>query len=156
MVAAGLSKNRVVMWEYIETPWNGAEAEALYRNPIKKILNRIAPGKAHPVIVEDNDPTGYKSRKAINAKKALGFRVVSLPPYSPDLNPCDFFLWDSIEQRMARSAPKNAKESLAKYKARLRKTAMATSKHLVRKALLNMKPRVQAIYEAKGRDIDMD
>ena len=94
--------------------------------------------------------------KLCNSMFSADARVVSPPPYSPDLNPCDFFLWDNIEQRMARSAPKNAKESLAKYKARLRKTATATSKHLVRKALLNMKPRVQAIYEAKGRDIDMD
>ena len=57
---------------------------------------------------------------------------------------------------MAASAPKAAKESLDKYKARLRKTAMATSKHLIAKAVRSIKKRAKAIYDAKGGDIDFD
>ena len=57
---------------------------------------------------------------------------------------------------MARSAPKNAKESLAKYKARLRATAMATSSVLLGKAVKAMKTRAKAIHDAQGGDIQED
>ena len=60
----------------------------------------MSPAKASPSILEDNDPTGYKSSKAKAVKKLLKYKIVSLPRYSPDLNPMDFFLWADIEKRM--------------------------------------------------------
>ena len=119
---------RQMLWQYLEKNWYGAAAAKLYRGPIATVLRRVAPEKAKHLILEDNDPTGYKSGKGKAAKKELGFKVVNLPRYSPDLSPCDCFLWDNIEARMAKSAPKNKKESLEQFKKRLRKTAMSTSK----------------------------
>lgn len=55
--------------------------------------------------VKDNDPTGYKSRKATEVKDELGIRAMDFPRYSPDLNPMDFFLWEEVERRMAKNAP---------------------------------------------------
>ena len=154
-VCAGVRNNKVVLWKYIEGKWNGAVAESVYRNDIAKVLGRHAPTKEHPSIIEDNDPTGYKSSKAKKAKKELGYRVVSLPRYSPDLNPLDFFLWNNIEQRMEASAPKG-KESMDQFKKRLRKTAMSTSKRLLGKAVASIKKRAKAIHAAGGGDIDFD
>lgn len=134
-VCAGISKDRVVLWKYIEGKWNGKAAENIYRHDIAKIFQRRVPHKAAPVIVEDNDPTGYKSSLAVAAKKELGFKVLALPRYSPDLNPLDFFLWNNIEQRMAMNAP-SGKESVEQYKRRLRKVAMSTSRILIRKTLV--------------------
>ena len=156
LVCAGIRKDKVVLWKYLDKKWNGAAAASLYRKDIATVLRRHAPANARPLILEDNDPTGYKSGKALAAKKEMGFKTLNLPRYSPDLNPCDFFLWNDIESRMTKSAPKNQKESLEKYKKRLRRTAMSTSKVLLRKALGSIKKRVQAIYDAEGGHIAID
>ena len=58
-------------------------------------------------VSENTDPSGYKSGKALAAEKEMGFETLNLPRYSPDLNPWDFFLWNDIEARMTKSAPKN-------------------------------------------------
>ena len=31
---------------------------------------------------------------------------IEWPPYSPDLNPCDFFLWGYLKDRVYREAPR--------------------------------------------------
>ena len=69
--------------------------------------------------MEDNDPTGYKSSKAVQAKKGAKIDVVSLPKYSMDLNPWDFSLFEDIEGRAAASAPKGAErpKSLSRHQA---------------------------------------
>ena len=156
LVCAGIRENKVVLWKYLDGKWNGQAAEALYRNDIAGVLRRHAPAKAKPVILEDNDPTGYKSTKATLAKRELGWKVLSLPRYSPDLNPLDFFLWTDIEKRMELSAPKARKETLEEFKTRLRKTAMGTSKKFLGKAIGSIKKRMSAIFEADGKHISMD
>ena len=75
-------------------------------------------------MLEDNDPTGFKSKVAIDAKATLRIKPIEFPTYSPDLNPSDFSLWREVESRMAaQTAPKT--EAAIGYKARLRRTAMA-------------------------------
>ena len=76
--------------------------------------------------MEDNDPAGYKSRKAVRAKDDIGIAPLSLPPRSPDLNPLDYCVWAEINRRMRKqesswSASKT--ESRAQYVCRLRRTA---------------------------------
>jgi hypothetical protein len=56
-------------------------------------------------VLEDNDPTGFKSGKAKAAKKALHIEAVPFPRFSPDLNPLDFCIWAEIERRMAKNCP---------------------------------------------------
>ena len=106
-------------------------------------------------VVEDNDPTGYKSGKGIRAKEEVGITALQFPRYSPDLNPLDYFLWEDIERRMQASEPEG-RETIAAFKLRLQQTAKRTSPRTIRKALLNMKKRIQAVYEAKGGDIAID
>ena len=48
--------------------------------------------KAKSVVLDDNDPTGYKSNKALEAKRKLGIQATRFPKYSPDLNPLDFYV----------------------------------------------------------------
>ncbi len=63
----------------------------MYRGPIKKILKSQRGEKKKYVVLEDNDPVGYKSNKAILAKKEIGIVALQFPRYSPDLNPLDYF-----------------------------------------------------------------
>ena len=115
-----------------------------------------APGreKAKYVVLEDNDPTGYKSNKALEAKRDLGIQAMQFPRYSPDLNPLDFYLWDAIERRMR--AAKTAPMSVAAYKARLRRVAMSIPEAEIREAVLSIKARAKAVCDAKGGDIAHD
>ena len=80
---------------------------------------------------------------------------MALPRYSPDLNPLDYSLWSAILDRMAERAPKG-RETVEAYKKRLRRTALRLPKAVVVKALRNMKKRIHAVYQAKGKDIDCD
>ncbi len=155
-VCGGIRNDRIVLWKYIEGKWNGDVAAKIYDEDIRKLFKRLCPEKASPTIVEDNDPTGYKSSKAIAVKKRLKYNIMSLPRSSPDLNPLDFSIWTDIERRMMKTGPKKRRETVHEYKIRLRKTAMTTSRALVRKAVANMHERAVAIYHAKGNHIDLD
>ena len=88
-VCAGISKGRVVMWEYLPKVWNGKGAAALYRGPMVKALKKNSGNKHCYLIFEDNDPVGYTSNKGLEAKQELGIEAVPMPMYSPDLNPLD-------------------------------------------------------------------
>jgi len=52
--------------------------------------------------------------------------------------------------------PKKGRETVEQCMARLRRTAMKTSRVLLKKAILNMSARVMAVYKAQGGNIDMD
>ena len=155
-VCAGVSKDRIVLWKYLDGTWNADAAVKIYSDDIKNVFRRRCPDKISPTIVEDNDPTGYKSSKAIAVKKDLKYKIMSLPPSSPDLNPLDFCIWADIERRMKKGGPKRGAEAFAKYKERLRKTAMSTSPAMITKALASMPKRILAVYNEQGNHIEMD
>ena len=69
--------------------------------------------------------------------------------------PLDFNLWESIQAAMDRCNPPG-RESLADFKARLRRVALRTPKPVVQKAVEAMKKRAQMIYDANGADIERD
>lgn len=154
-VCAGISNCQVVLWEYFDGRWNGEKAAEMYQGPIIKALKKKRGVKAKYLLVEDNDPTGYKSGKGIDAKQELGIETVPWPRYSPDLNPLDFSLWRNIEDRMAKSAPRG-RESVECYKLRLRRTALSTPRADVTKMVLHMRKRADAIWHADGQDIPRD
>jgi transposase len=154
-VCAGISGGKVVFWHYLQKTWNGEAAAALYRGPIQSILKKHRGEKKKYLVCEDNDRTGYKSRKAMAAKVESSIQTVDLPKYSPDLNPLDFFVWSEVERRMNKAKVKQP-ESQAKYKARLRRTALGLPASMVKAAVASMKKRIQAVYEANGKDIPQD
>jgi hypothetical protein len=105
-------------------------------------------------VLEDNDPTGYKSKKAMAAKEEMKIEAIDFPKYSPDLNPCDFFLWSEVQRRMAlKKEPRH--ETVAGYKARLRRTALAIPEAVIRKAVLSIRKRAQQVFDADGGDIPL-
>ena len=135
--------------------WNGSVAAATYRGPIARALRRGRGDKASYRVLEDNDPTGYKSKAAVEAKRLLSIRPLNFPRYSPDLNPMDYFLWSEVQRRMAlQDAPK--RETAEEYKQRLRRTAMNIPKAVIKKAIADMRSRARAVVAAKGGDIARD
>ena len=83
-VCAGISNCRIVLWHYLAKTWNGDTAAALYSGPILTALKKHRGLKRKYTVLEDNDPTGYKSNKAIAAKAAASIEAIEFPKYSPD------------------------------------------------------------------------
>ena len=118
-------------------------------------LKSVRGTKRSHSIIEDNDPTGYKSGKAKRTKSALGIKAVPFPRYSPDLNPLDFSLWDAVEARVLKNTPKRV-ETVKEYKARMRKTALNLPRDIVTSALRSIPRRIQGMLDAKGGNIKGD
>ena len=126
----------------------------MYAGPVKRALQKQWPGKWSWLVMEDNDPTGFKSRKGIRAKHEHNRRALSQPAYSPELNPLDFSLWAAIETKALAGRRRN--ESGSDYKARLRKTALTMPRGEVKKAVQGIRKRAQQIFDADGGNIPRD
>jgi hypothetical protein len=96
---------RIRMWDYVDGRWNATQAASMYEGPLTAALARAylehaAKSRAKWIVLEDNDPAGYKSKRALAAKEAAGIVIDDLPKRSPDLNVLDYSLWHSINVRM--------------------------------------------------------
>ena len=68
-MACAIVKNKVRVWHYLPKRWCGEAASDFYRDVLIKALRRNHPGKTSFSILEDNDPTGYKSGCAVDTKR---------------------------------------------------------------------------------------
>ena len=89
-VCAGIANSRIVTWQYLPKNWSGEAAKKFYTGPIMKALRQHRATKRSYKLLEDNDPTGYKSSKGKAAKRQLGLKPMEFPRYSPDLKPSRF------------------------------------------------------------------
>lgn len=152
-VTAAIVKGRVRMWHYVTGRWNGDAAAKMYKGPLAKAVKKAFPGKRSWVLMEDNDPAGYKSAKGMEAKAEAKFTTMALPKRSPDCNPLDYSIWAEINTRMREqeaSFPSGFKESEAAFLKRLRRTAMNLPEPLVTKAVGDMQRRMKELVGKKG------
>ena len=49
----------MMMWHKCAR-WNGAAAKAMYTGPLAKALRKAYPTKSKFIVLEDNDPSGFK------------------------------------------------------------------------------------------------
>ena len=148
-------RNKIRVFHYLPKKWCAAAAEDLYRGPIIEAFRANLGNKRKFLLIEDNDPTGYKSSRGKAAKKELKIEAIEWPRYSPDLHPLDFSIWQEIENRMAaQKVPKN--ETIDEYKLRLRRTAMRIPSKVIRKAVSKIPERGRLIALAKGGNIARD
>ena len=158
-VTAAVIDGRIRMWEYVGGRWNGEKAAIMYKGPLVKAMKKAFPNQAKKanakwVVLEDNDPTGYKSSKGMSAKRLAGITTDDLPRRSPDLNVLDYALWHAINLRMRKqeaSWPSDMKESADEYKQRLRKTALGLPRSYVTKCVGDMARRCGELYKRKGK-----
>jgi len=66
--------------------WNGSVAAAMYTGPVKAVLQNAWPRQKKHLMLEDNDPTGFKSGLGETAKKAARISAFVIPKRSPDLS----------------------------------------------------------------------
>ena len=90
MVTAAVIKGRVRFFHVVQGRWNAVAAVEMYTK-LRAAMRRAYPEHAAKprskwLVLEDNDPAGYKSRAAIAKKKEVGIDVLELPPL---LSTCD-------------------------------------------------------------------
>ena len=154
-VFAAIIGRRVRVWHYVPGVWSGSAAEKVYRDELAPALKRHRGTKRQYTLLEDNDPTGFKSNVAKGAKAELKLQPLEFPTYSPDINPLDYALWDEVERRMAACTPPRV-ESMQEFKGRLRRVALTIPADVVSKMLCSMKGRMQSIHDVAGGHIPRD
>ena len=89
-----------ILWEALRGRWNGDAAAKLYSGPVREALSRQNPRKRSFRLLEDNDPSGWKSGKGVAAKKKARIEVFTIPKRSPDLSVMDYGIWKAVNRRM--------------------------------------------------------
>ena len=74
----------------------------------------------------------------------------SWAPYSPDCNPCDFFLWGFLKEKVYQPLPAN----MASLKRKIRSEFEKIPDLLVTKAVLSMKKRGELMVQADGKQFE--
>ena len=70
----------------------------------------------------------------------------SWAPTSPDLNPCDFFLWGYLKEEVYKPVPAN----MAELKQRIKNEFSAIPEFIVRKSVLAMRDRCKKVIKVNG------
>ena len=107
-------------------------------------------------VLEDNDPSGYKSGAGKDAKAKARIITNDLPNRGLDLNVLDYSLWAYINTKMReqeKAFPAYKKESVKQFKERLRRTALSIPARVVPKAVNDMHARVRKVFDADGGHI---
>ena len=71
-ILAGVGNGKVLLWEEVQGNWNSSEAARIYEGPMLEALKVAYPGQTRFRVLEDNDPSGFKARKGVDAKKRAG------------------------------------------------------------------------------------
>ena len=85
-LCAAIIGGKVRVWHYLPKTWNQATAAELYKKVLAPALRRSRGAKRSYMLLEDNDPTGFKATAAVNAKARLNICPIEFPAYSPDMN----------------------------------------------------------------------
>ena len=137
----------------IDGRWCGDTAADAYTDIVATALANRYPNKRKFLLLEDNDPTGNRSRKGLDAKAAAKMEVFEIPKRSPDLNVLDYAVWSEVERRMRaqeRKWPASRRESRAQFEKRLDRTAKSLPAAFIDKCVSSMKVRCQQLYDAEG------
>ena len=125
----------------------------MYKGPIATALQEHFPDSRKWTILEDNDPTGFRSKAGMKAEEKSGLTLLKIPRRSPQLNMCDYALWNEVENRMRRQEKHFApdfRESRTCFLKRLRRTAMRLPSSFINASSMNMKVRCQRLVAAQG------
>ena len=146
MVSLAISWKGVESARIFTGSFNGHSAYLWYRALSQKLAR-------NSVVLEDNDRT-FSTRVAIQGKAIGGLQTLKIPPRSPGLNPLDFSIWSEINKKLRASnrllLQSKTRETRRDYLKRLRSIIWRVPVSVIRKSILSMRGRVNAVYKAKG------
>ena len=152
-VSVAISAAKVIMCHRVTDKWCATKAATMYTSKLSPGLKRAYPTKRRFFILEDNDPTGYKSDLAIAAKRSNHIEVLQIPPRSPDLNPLDFSFWTEVNVRLRKQEAcfgRDYREPRTEFTKRLRRTITGVPASKLTAMVMKMKRRCQQVVDAKG------
>ncbi|CAK0806807.1 unnamed protein product, partial [Prorocentrum cordatum] len=127
----------------------------MYREALAPALRKANAKSRSFLILEDNDPTGYKAKLSKEAKEKV--KCYPFPKRSPDLNPLDCGFWSMINKRLRGQEakfPPSKKESRAAFIRRLKRAIMRVPSATLEPLVKSMKRRCTALLAAKGADFE--
>ena len=148
----GVGGGKVLVWKTVEQTWSGGRAAEMYTETILPALRRHSPGRSKFTILEDNDPTGNLSKKAVAAKQKGNMEVLRIPKRSPDLNVLDYAVWSRVESLLGKQEKKMGakRETREDFEKRLNRTASRIPKDDIDNWIGDLHKRCRLLYEAKG------
>lgn len=156
MISAAISGSKVLVWHKVEGQWDAVNASFMYGKLLAPALRKAKPNlKRKFLVLEDNDPSGYKSKLAIATKAEHKIDVLELPRRSPDLNPLDYGFWAELNKRMRQQEltfRDTKKETRDEYIERLRQTATRMPAKFCKALVCSLKRRCSDLRAAEGRD----
>jgi len=152
-VSVAISAKKVLCCHVVKGAWNGTAAAKMYTDAVGPALRKAYPSKKVFNLLEDNDPTGYRSKAGLAAKAEAKIKVFNIPKRSPDLNPLDYGFWTAVNRRLRRQESKYGKEKREtrdEFVARLRRTILRMPQKFLTKLVKQMKLRCLALKDAQG------
>lgn len=154
MAWCAIAKTKVIGPYFFE---NGNVTGESYRNMlIHYAFPRFASLPDDYIFHQDGAPPHYSNRvRAYLDNKRPDNWIgrggpVAWPPRSPDLTPCDFFLWGHIKSRIY-DTPMT---SIEKLKDRIRRECRLIDQETLRKVWDNTKLRLNCLEQVKGKHIE--
>ena len=127
LVIAAVWRGKVIMWHNVpDGSWNRQAAANMYAGALRRSLAATYHGKRKFTILEDNDPTGFKSTNGVEAKSKASIGVLEIPRRSPDPNVLDYAVCKEANKRLRKQEqkwPSHKRETPIQYRSRLHRTA---------------------------------
>ncbi len=139
-----------MVWHTIAKNWGGAEAEQLYADVVAPALKERYPEKRKYVVLLDNDPSGNRSKRGMDATTLHKMKVFEIRKRSPDLNVLDYDVWSEVRVRaQERRWHVVNTETRAQFGVRLGRTARNLPKAFIDKPVSSLARRCQLLYDAR-------
>ena len=149
----GVGAGKVLVFETIKGNWCGSTAANMYKNVVAPALRKQYPRMKSFVALEDNDPTGNRSKLGLAAKAKAKIDLLTIPERSPDLNVMDYNIWSEVERRLRhqeRCMKDDKRETRIDFIKRLDRTAKSLTREQINKAIGSLHRRCQLLLKAKG------
>ena len=144
----GVGNGKVVTVHEVRGRWNGEAARTFYHS-LQRSLAKKWPRQRAYTVLEDNDPTGYKSAKGMEAKRNAKISVLEIPKRSPDLSVLDYAVWKEVNRRLRqqeRCWKKSKRERRQDYVKRLKTTIRKLPESFLKNSIGDMVRRCQRLY----------
>ena len=157
LITGGLGAGKALLWHVVDRQWCAEVAAEMYEGPLLSCLKKQYPNKRSWSVLEDNDPSGYLTMQARDAKVANNIEQFEIPKRSPDLNVLDYYFWSQVERKLREQEkrfPEHRKETRQEFISRLRRVVREWPQGDISRAIGDLARRAKLLYKAKGKLFD--
>jgi hypothetical protein len=154
-ILAGVVDGKVAVWHEVRGKW----CSKAYADIVDDVITPAMHATGAEILLRDNDPKGYDTYKGAAAEQGNNLAVKPLPARRPDLNVCDYWLWNRINREMRATEaawPTTRKERFEAWKARLKSVAQNLPQADVYTAQASMHRRCRELETNNGTWIKRD